>query len=45
MHADFWCGIPLGKMGRRFKDNIKRHLKEIPCEVEEWMELVQNCIQ
>jgi hypothetical protein len=35
MHAEFWCGIPLGKMGKIFKDNIKRDLKEILCEVEE----------
>jgi hypothetical protein len=33
MHAEFWCGIPLGKMGRRFKDGIKKDLKAILCEI------------
>jgi hypothetical protein len=32
--------IPLGRPGRKWKDNIKLNLKEIGCEFVDWIFLV-----
>jgi hypothetical protein len=33
---------PLGRTGRRWKDNTKMDLKEIGCEVLDWIQLTQH---
>jgi hypothetical protein len=34
--------IPLGKLGRRWKDNIKMDLQEVGCKDMDWIELAQD---
>jgi len=31
---------PLGRLGRRWEDNIKMYLQEVGCRVMDWIELV-----
>jgi hypothetical protein len=33
---------PLGKLRRRWEDNIKKHLQEVGCEGKYWNELAQD---
>ena len=36
---------PLGRSRRRWEDNIKMDLREMGCDVRDWIDLVQDRVQ